>query len=330
MSKFFPLKYLLIIFSLAFPSNSVLAKDKNITVIASLLNVEGSVKVETVKYPKGKYAKSGMLLYKGDKILTSTNSKASIVYRDDSMVRLFQNSSMKLSSSVEQSTRKRSFKYHLTLNNGSLRGRFLKGRQSTKIRTPTAIIGIKGTSFRLSEKKNTTTVSLTTGKLEISNLSSKTILNSGQWLSNFNPYSDLSKKVAPLPNLLSLKTSVYELNFKDAKTKQIELSVQIQNSINEKLVKRSGFVILESDYKKIDLPKKFLLNKRGFAKTFLIIEPPSLKDENFNGLINIRAYIDDSGFDDVAEGFLVLKILDYGKKRYLLLHPEKGVVEKQL
>ncbi|SVA65951.1 uncharacterized protein METZ01_LOCUS118805, partial [marine metagenome] len=42
----------------------------------------------------------------------------------------------------------------------------------------------------------------------------------------------------------------------------------------------------------------------------------------------IRAFMDQDGFDDVAEGSLVLKILNAGKKRTLLINPEGGVTEK--
>ena len=70
------------------------------------------------------------------------------------------------------------------------------------------------------------------------------------------------------------------------------------------------------------------MNERGFAKILLKIDPPSLNEQNFFGLIKIRAFIDEEGFDDVAEGLLVLKIKNFRKKRTLLIHPDRGIVEK--
>ena len=58
------------------------------------------------------------------------------------------------------------------------------------------------------------------------------------------------------------------------------------------------------------------------------IDPPRLSDPGFKGLITIRAFMDQDDFDDVAEGSLVLKILNAGKKRTLLINPEGGVTEK--
>ena len=103
----------------------------------------------TAKSPKGRRGINGMLLFAGDKISTAENSKATIEYRDGSRVRLFQNSQLVLNLSDEQAASKRTFKFQLSLNKGSLRGRFLKGLQRTKIRTPTAQIGVKGTTVRI-------------------------------------------------------------------------------------------------------------------------------------------------------------------------------------
>ena len=301
---------------------------KNLYPVASLVNLQGTVKVLTKKSQKFKFAREGMLLFNGNKIITSLNSKTGILYRDGSKVRLFQNSELILNLSEETFNKKRSFKYLLTFKKGALRGRFMKELQNTKIRTPSAIIGIKGTSFRILEKDNNSTVSLTEGMLEVSNLTSKTTIETGQWLSGFEPNSNLAKKVAFLPNILALKTNFYEINFKKGESKQIDLSLQIQNRISEKIINRSGSIILESDYNKIYLPRRIFLNERGFAKILLKIDPPSLNEQNFFGLIKIRAFIDEEGFDDVAEGLLVLKIKNFRKKRTLLLHPDRGIVEK--
>ena len=129
--------------------------------IATILQIEGSVEVVTDMSPKGRRGRDGMLLFAGNKIRTAGKSKATVEYRDGSRIRLFQNSELLLDFSKEQNTSKRTFKYLLTLKNGSLRGRFKKGLQRTKIRTPNALVRVKGTSVRITENKNKATVSLT-------------------------------------------------------------------------------------------------------------------------------------------------------------------------
>ena len=328
MQTFFPFKYLFIILLLSISATQVSAQSGN-PAIATLLNVDGTVKVYNEKSPKVRQGSHGMLLFAGNKILTSAKSKTTVEYRDGSRVRLFQNSTLILNLSKEQNTNKRTFKFQLTLKSGSLRGHFVKGLQRTKIRTPTAIIGIKGTSVRISENNNKATVSLTEGQVEVSNLSSKAVLNPGQWLTDFDRNTDLTQNVIQTPNLLSLKSAEYELDFRNGKSKQLDFSVQLQNSISRKSLKRSGKVIFESDYKYIHLPKRFLLNEQGFARVVIGLDPPSLTDTEFKGLITIRAFMDGDGFDDVNEGHLVLKVFNLGQKRTLLIDPDKGVSKKE-
>ncbi|MBC8257642.1 MAG: FecR domain-containing protein [SAR324 cluster bacterium] len=328
MRIFLPFKSLFFIVCLGLTATLVFAQG-DAPAIATLLELEGSVETITSKSTKGRWAKNGILLYAGDTVRTSDNSKATVVYRDGSRIRLFQNSELLLKLSEEQSTSRRTFKFKLNLKNGALRGRFLKGLQRTTIRTPTALIGIKGTSFRITEKNNTAYVSLTEGLIEVSNLSSKTILNPGQWLENFKRSDDLVKKVAQIPNILNLKTEEYELDFSDGKSKQLKLSVQLQHSISGNILKRSGKVQLESDYYAIRLPNRFNLNSKGYARVLVKIDPPLKAPPEFKGLITLSAFIDDEGYDDVAEGTLVFKIRNIGKRRTLLLDPDKGLIEKR-
>ena len=151
-------KNLLILATFCFSTHFSSAQSSG-SAIASLLQVEGAVKAVTAKSQKGRRGINGMLLFAGNKINTAENSKATIEYRDGSRVRLFQNSQLVLNFSEEQATSKRTFKFQLSLNKGSLRGRFLKRLQRTRIRTPTAQIGIKGTTVRIKDNNNRATVS---------------------------------------------------------------------------------------------------------------------------------------------------------------------------
>ena len=185
-------KRLLLIASFCFSTQFASAQTSK-PAIATLIQAEGSGEAVTAKSPKGRRGIDGMLLFAGDKISTAGNSKATIEYRDGSRVRLFQNSQLILNLSEEQATSKRTFKFQISLKKGSLRGRFLKGLQRTRIRTPTAQIGVKGTTVRIKDNDNRATVSLTEGQVEVSNLSSKTLLNPGQWLPDFGRAEDLTE-----------------------------------------------------------------------------------------------------------------------------------------
>lgn len=154
-------------------------------------------------------------------------------------------------------------------------------------------------------------------------------MNAGQWIPEFGRTDDLSKIVVPIPNLLNLKSDEYKFDFRNEKSKQFGFSVQLQNSVSSKIVKRKGLVIFESDYNRIRLPKRFMLDANGFARGLVGIDPPLIDDKKFRGLITIRAFMDNDGFDDVAEGNLVIKIRNSGKKRTLILDPDKGLTETE-
>ncbi len=326
--RFFCSSKILLTISSIFFYTQIATAQSSLSAIATLLQLEGAVKTVTAKSSKGRRSINGMLLYPGDKISTSENSKATVEYRDGTRVRLFQNSELALNFSEEQATRKRTFNFQLSLNKGSLRGRFLKGLQRTIILTPTAQIRVKGTTVRIKDNDNRATVSLTEGQVEVSNLSSKTILNPGQRLHNFRRTENLVDMVSSLPNILYLKTFDYELDFRDGKSKQLKFNVQLQHSISGKSVWRSGMVMFESNYYSIRLPKRFMLDEKGFAHVLVGIDPPRLKDPRFRGLITIRAFMDQDGFDDVAEGSLVLKILNADSKRKLIFNPDGNLIEK--
>ena len=120
MRIFFLFKSLLFLSVLILTTTLVPAQASS-PAIATLLQIEGGVEVVTDKSPKGRRGRDGILLFAGNKIRTSIKSKATVEYRDGSRIRLFQNSEFLLDLSEEQNTSKRTFKYLLTLNNGSMR-----------------------------------------------------------------------------------------------------------------------------------------------------------------------------------------------------------------
>ena len=327
MRIYFLFKSLLFISVFILTSTLVHSQD-SAPAIATLLKIAGSVEVATKKSQKGGRGRVGMLLFAGNKIKTSGKSKATVQFRDGSRFRLFQNSELLLDFSEEQNSNKRTFYYLMTIKTGSLRGRFKKGLQIAKIRTPTGLIEVKGTSLRITENINKTTISLSEGQVIVRNLSSLTKINPGQWLPYFGRTDDLSKKIAPIPNLLHIKTDEYEFDFGNEKTKTIELSVQLQNITSSKIVKRKGLVIFESNFKHIRFPKSIMLDENGYAQVIVLIDPPRIDDSEFKGLITIRAFMDEDGFDDVAEGNLVLKVLNSNKIHSIILDPEKGLKRK--
>ena len=102
----------------------------------------------------------------------------------------------------------------------------------------------------------------------------------------------MDEKIAKLPNLLFLKTEEYELDFSDQQSKQLFISIQMEDSQSGKMTKRGGPVRLETDYYSVQMPQQVFLESDGFIRFPIEIDPPRKDDSEFDGLIQIRANMD--------------------------------------
>ncbi len=296
--------------------------------IATLSGVEGYVEVTATATRKTRRGREGLILYAGEQVRTGKDSKATVEFRDGSRFRLFRETDFVIESGSEQQTRERTFKFQLALNIGSLQGRLRRGRQRTRLRTPTAIVGVKGTSVRVTElAEGKATVALSEGLVEVKNAVSSAELNPGQWLHEITRIDELSEKIADMPNILYLKTEQYDLDFSDGQTIQLFISIQMEDAQSGKITKRSGPVRLESEYYSIRMPSRVYLDADGFFRVPVEIDPPRKDDQEFNGLILVHANMDEVGFDDVGEGIIVFRVIGPTRKRTLLIEPRSDLIE---
>ena len=124
-----------------------------------LTSVEGKVKVFRKGKTRGIRAKVGTQVFPGDRIKTYKNSKAQLTLRDKSKIIISAKSNMKVGKFVlDRKTEKRSA--FLSILSGKIRviaqkmyrmtssgKRKLWKNAEFKIKTPTAVVGVKGTDF---------------------------------------------------------------------------------------------------------------------------------------------------------------------------------------
>ena len=124
-----------------------------------LTSVEGKVAVFRKGKTKGVRAKVGTLVFPGDKIKTYADSNAQLTLRDNSKIIISPKSTMKMGKFVlNNKTEKRSA--FLNILGGKIRiiaqkmykltasgKRKLWRNASFKVKTPTAVVGVKGTDF---------------------------------------------------------------------------------------------------------------------------------------------------------------------------------------
>ena len=112
--------------------------------VASIKKITGDVQIKrsTRVFP----GRKGLILNDEDLVTTLSTGKVTLLFRDGSEIRLYENTKFIIEKSTEVKGEKRGFFHNITLQIGSFWGKFVKGHQVTTIKTPTATCGIKGTN----------------------------------------------------------------------------------------------------------------------------------------------------------------------------------------
>ena len=99
---------------------------------------------------KGYFARKDLPLYKGDRIVTKNNGNISLNLNDRSLINLTFNTSLELNESVYDSKKKSRFSF-FKMALGKARFLVMKmsqfKRSEFKVKTPTAVVGVRGSDF---------------------------------------------------------------------------------------------------------------------------------------------------------------------------------------
>jgi FecR protein len=283
-----------------------MAQDEDI--VASLQNLTGKVNVVQKTNGETVMGRIGLLLRAGDTVVTADQARATIKFRDGSEIRLFQNTRFVLQGSKESAGNDRSFKLDLLLKAGSLWGNFVKQRQTATLTTPTATIGIKGTTLRVSDEDNKARVSLSEGVIDVKNDAKTVELNAGQLLTPFGRSDDLAKDIQPIPFKVDIKADKRQLTFDKNQPEPVFINLQLINVSTGREVARSAKIYFRSNYDRVSFPANAQLDERGFARVSLNFAPPEPSDGALNGNVFVWAVVDQSDADDVGEGRALFSI----------------------
>ena len=304
---------------------SAWAQDEDI--IASLQRVSGSVSVQQARTKAKVTGRNGLLLRAGDTIITAENSRATIKFRTGSEVRLFPRTNFVVEAKEEKG-KGRFFNVNLVMKLGSFWGNFVKRRQVANISTPTATIGIKGTTLRVVDRSSKARVSLTEGLIDVSNERETVELQPGKRIRDFGPTESIANKVEDIPYKLDLKSEKRELEFTNRRPEEVFVTVQLIDIKSGKPIRRSGPVYLRSNYDKITYPAKADLDQRGFLRVPLQIAPPEPADAKLSGNVYVWAVLDQEEADDTAEGRILFKIPVPAGKTKIRVESQSGSTKR--
>ena len=244
----------------------------SVDAVASFGQVSGTVQVirETRKIP----ARTGLILNDQDVVVTGKDSRATIIFRDGSEIRLFQDTQFIIEKSEETKKGSRRFLHDFKLKVGSFWGKFLPGKQTTKISTPTATIGIKGTSMVMSQGNDKLDLSLSSGLISVQNEDEEMDLKPGNRIQNLSRKGSISEKVSPLPYRLTISPDRSKFNVPvPGRTTEIELTLQMIDVKTGRNVARTGEVYISVEIDKIVFPEVIKLNDRGYARLKAVVKP---------------------------------------------------------
>ncbi len=130
-------------------------------IVGNVEALKGSVKVKSEGSIKKSRIRAGFEIKTGDLIITSKNASAKIRLKDSSVVVLDESSSIFFSSAYNAKQNGGRVYYKITSRDA---------RNALKIKTPFAIIGIKGTTFIINASKESPCVSLKEGLIGVASI----------------------------------------------------------------------------------------------------------------------------------------------------------------
>ena len=149
------------------------------TIIGNVTSVTGSVKVKSEGSIKKTKIKVGQALKEGDLVTTSRKGKTVIKLTDGSSIVLDVSSSVHFAANnaINQKTGK--VFYNITSRDA---------KNSLKVKTPFAIIGIKGTTFVVNTNEGKQSVALKEGKIGVASITEQFNLYRKEVLAQYNNY----------------------------------------------------------------------------------------------------------------------------------------------
>ena len=248
---------------------------------------------------------NGKMLRNRYRVRTEKKSGATIFFNDGSEVRLF--GSTEITIGARKSHNSRWVRYRLVLRSGSFWGNFVRGKNPVEIGGGGLRLQLSDSSLRFTKKKTGSNISVSSGIVKVFNKVSSVKIHAGQRLYHVQKTDFLPQKVTLVPNQLKLRIEPSAPFFPANKTLKLNLHFQVVRLGSDHAVKRSGPVLLTSDYYNLTIPESIQLNANGQAKASIEVKAPRSDDRTFEGTVTFNAIIDQYGYDDLQGASLKIK-----------------------
>jgi hypothetical protein len=202
--------------------------------VGKITLIQGIVKVKKENSIKKKKVSLNDLLYKGDMVITSRKSSAKIVLQDGSTLILDEKSTLNFHSLLNAEQTNGKILYKITSRDK---------QHHLKVKTPFAIIGIKGTTFVINAKTNQQSISLQEGLIGVNALHGEFKLYKKKVLAEFEAY-----KAKQATEFEAYKSSQNQYT-KIAQTKSFDLKAGNKISFDGNIVKEDPLIQRDNEFK---------------------------------------------------------------------------------
>ena len=314
---------LIVCSALILTSNSSFA----VEAVASVKKIKGPVDIQRQNATIA--ARTGLILHDKDLVVTHQKSRITIIFRDGSEIRLFPNTKFLIEKSQESPTGPRRFLHNFKLKLGSFWGKFSRNYQETAIITPTATVGIKGTTVALAERDANLDVTLSTGKVQITNQTDSAELTAGNMVAKIAKEGSIKDKIKPLHYQIVITSDQSRVTIPTkGNEKELLFTLQMVDTRSNENVERTGAVYISISTDNIVFEDNIRLNPRGYARIRAKVLAPEKIDTQINQ-VEIFALMDGEEYMDVRAGSTTL-FLDYDEatKRKLKIDARSGKLKK--
>jgi hypothetical protein len=257
--------------------------------VATLYSSTGVVEVTLSKSMRTTQGREGLLLYERDLVRTGVDGKATILFRDGSEIRLFENTEFQIQEASEQGAGERTFRRKLLLRFGALLSNFFGRSDYTVIETPHFQLKPEGTSFHVQVSKEQGSVALFSGKLLVQNVRGKALLEPGEVVLDVNRGDILSDRIEKLNQQLQLQAEPSEL-VRGRSPQKLVLRIQARGREGEGI--GAGLQLrIFTDGAGVRFPEGMTLDEAGKAEVEVqLLAPDRLYQK---GLLRFTVMVDD-------------------------------------
>ncbi len=251
----------------------------------------------------------GSFLFRNDVVITGPRGKTTLLLRDGSRIRLFEQSRFLINHEKVSENPAGRINRRMRLHSGTILVLLLSANMQAEIQSgPGILIRVNGGILRVFHREKENTISITKGEAWIRNRLSSVKLDEGQRLDRVKDTDYLSEHATPIPHVFRLHSDPLELAFAEEKPVSAFLELQLKTRLTDRDVHRKGPVRLWSSYSRLSIPREVKLDSRGHAHVRMRISPPDRLTGLFDGTIRLFASMDSAGFEQVAEGQLLLRV----------------------